>query len=115
MRSAAVIPSAKKLAMVVDVQPLDMIGFEEGVDDQLPIGRDGMGLALVEMVGGDAEGVEILAQILDLGEILGCVVRIPDQSAAFEVAEAASAHASPLSMPGKQSARGRPSRLPSER
>ena len=52
------------------VKPLDVIGFEEGVDHQFPVGGDMVRAALVEVVGADPERIEILAQHFDLGEIL---------------------------------------------
>ena len=64
-----------------------MIRFKERVDHQFPIGGNRVCLAFVQVVRGEAEGVEILAQHRDLGEILLLVVRIPDQPAAFEIAE----------------------------
>ena len=38
-------PSVKKGAMVCGVQPLDMIAFQESVDEQLPVAGDIMGPA----------------------------------------------------------------------
>ena len=66
--------------MVCGVQPLDMIAFEEGVDEQLPVGGDVMRPAAVEVELAQAERVEIGRQRHGVGEI-GLIVLAPTRSA----------------------------------
>ena len=66
------------------VQPLDVIAFEEGVHDQLPVGGDVVGPAAVEMVAGEAEGVELGRERVGVGEIGFAVAGEPDQPARLD-------------------------------
>ena len=94
------------------VQPLDVIAFEEGVDDQLPVGGDVVGPAAVEMVAGEAEGVEIGRERVASAKS-ACAAR------ANQISPPASTHGKRirpmrrLVEPGKQSARGMPASSPS--
>ncbi len=106
-------PSVKKVAMVCGVQPLDMIAFQEGVDEQLPVGGDFMGPALVEIEVAEPEGVEIGRQRLGVAEIGRVVLRPPDQPAGLDAGEFAAGRGVDLSKSGKQSARGMPVSSPS--
>jgi hypothetical protein len=64
------------------VQPLDVVAFQERVHDQLPVGGDVVHSAAVEMVAGQAEGVEFGRQRLGVGEVRG-LAREPDQPASL--------------------------------
>jgi hypothetical protein len=63
------------------VEALDVIAFQEGVHDQLPVGRHVVDAAAVEVVAGEAEGVEFGGEGVGVGEIRAFVAREPDQPA----------------------------------
>ena len=80
MKSPTVMPSVKKRAMVCGVEPLDVIAFQEGVHDQLPVRRHVVEPAAEEMVAGEAEGVEFGRERVGVGEV-AILAREPDQPA----------------------------------
>ena len=51
------------------VEPLDVIAFQEGVHDQLPVRRDVVDAAAEEVMAGEAEGVEFGRERVRVGEI----------------------------------------------
>ena len=51
------------------VKPLDVVAFEEGIHDQLPVCLHVMGAAAEEVLAGEIEGLEILSECFGLREI----------------------------------------------
>ena len=51
------------------VEPLDMIAFQEGVDDELPVGGDVVGRAAIDILVGDGEGIEVGGKCKHVGEV----------------------------------------------
>src|SRR5207237_2964391 len=66
------------------MQALDMIAFEKGVHDQLPVRRDVVRAAAEEVMAGEIEGVELRRQADRVGEIIR-FARKPDQAARLDV------------------------------
>ena len=66
------------------VQPLDMIAFQESIDEQLPVAGDVMGAALVKVEIAQPERVEIGPKRHRVAEIGGIVLRPPDQPAGLD-------------------------------
>jgi hypothetical protein len=65
------------------MEPLDVVAFQEGVHDQLPVRRHVVDLAAEEMMAGQAEGVELRRKRVGIGEIGIGIAREPDQPAGF--------------------------------
>ena len=69
------------------VEAGDVIAFEEGVHDELPVGLYPMGLAPEQEMAGGAEGVHVRADGLGMGEVRIPARREPDQAAAFKTGQ----------------------------
>ncbi len=94
------------------MEPLDVIAFQEGVHDQLPVRRHVMRAAAEQMLAGEIERVEIMTERVCLGEIGMLVEREPDQAARLARRQALQAEAA-LVEAGEAVRPGRPANAPS--